>query len=171
MSDASVKQFADHPWCAAVARLINATAAHMLCTRVAKTIGAVRMLGQERRVRVPLFEHHAMQCERHREIGVLKAIGARDRDVLRWFELEAVLVGAAGGVLGAALGLAVTAIVGAVVDGYLVAEGLDGIDLGTIPWGLALLGVLGSVALSVLAGTLPALRAARLPARDAVGSL
>jgi putative ABC transport system permease protein len=109
--------------------------------------------------------------ERHREIGVLKAIGARDRDVLRWFQLEAALVGAVGGVFGAALGLAVTAVVGAVVDGYLVDQGLEGIDLGTIPWGLALLGILGSVALSVLAGSLPALRAARLPARDAVGSL
>src|SRR3954469_13109682 len=39
MSDASVKQFADHPWCAAVARLISATADHMLCTRAAATIG------------------------------------------------------------------------------------------------------------------------------------
>jgi putative ABC transport system permease protein len=109
--------------------------------------------------------------ERHREIGVLKAIGARDRDVLRWFQLEAALVGAAGGVLGGLLGLGVTAVVGAVVDGYLVAQGLEGIDLGSIPWGLALFGLVGSVVLSVLAGTLPALRAARLPARDAVGSL
>jgi putative ABC transport system permease protein len=109
--------------------------------------------------------------ERRREIGVLKAIGARDRDVLRWFQLEAALAGAAGGALGGILGLGVTAIVGAVVDGYLVSEGLEGIDLGTIPWGLALVGVAGSIALSVLAGTVPALRAARLPARDAVGSL
>ncbi|HEY0409851.1 MAG TPA: ABC transporter permease, partial [Candidatus Dormibacteraeota bacterium] len=109
--------------------------------------------------------------ERHREIGVLKAIGARDRDVLRWFELEALLVGAAGGVLGAGLGLAVAAVVGGVVNGYLVAQGLQGIDLGSIPWRLGVLGVAGSMLLAVLAGALPALRAARLPARDAVGSL
>lgn len=109
--------------------------------------------------------------ERHREIGVLKAIGARDGDVLRWFELEALLVGAAGGVLGALLGLGVAAAVGAMVNGYLISEGLDGIDLGTIPVSLGVVGVLGSMLLSVLAGALPALRAARLPARDAVGSL
>ena len=109
--------------------------------------------------------------ERHREIGVLKAIGARDRDILRWFELEALLVGAAGGVLGALLGLGVAAAVGGMVNGYLVSEGLDGIDLGTIPITLGLVGVVGSMLLSVLAGALPALRAARLPARDAVGSL
>jgi putative ABC transport system permease protein len=109
--------------------------------------------------------------ERQREIGVLKAIGARDRDVLHWFQLEALLVGVAGGVLGSGLGLAVTAVMGDVVNGYLVAQGLDGIDLGSIPWGIAALGVGGSALLSVVAGTIPALRAARLPARDAVGSL
>lgn len=109
--------------------------------------------------------------ERQREIGVLKAIGAKDGDILRWFELEALLVGLAGGVLGSALGLAVTAVMGAIVTGYLVAQGLAGIDLGSIPWGIAALGVAGSVLLSMAAGAVPALRAARLPARDAVGSL
>jgi ABC-type antimicrobial peptide transport system permease subunit len=109
--------------------------------------------------------------ERQREIGVLKAIGAGDGDILRWFELEALLVGLAGGALGSALGLAVTAVMGAVITGYLVAQGLAGIDLGSIPWGIAALGVGGSVLLSMAAGAVPALRAARLPARDAVGSL
>jgi putative ABC transport system permease protein len=109
--------------------------------------------------------------ERQREIGVLKAIGARDRDILRWFELEALLVGVTGGVLGSGLGLATAAVMGAVVNGYLVSQGLDGIDLGSIPWGNAALGVVGSAVLSMAAGAAPALRAARLPARDAVGSL
>src|SRR5216117_2528369 len=39
MSDDSVNRFADQPWCAAVARLISATADHIPCARAAKTIG------------------------------------------------------------------------------------------------------------------------------------
>src|SRR5205809_3439565 len=39
MSDVSVNTLADHPWCAAAARLISATAPHMLRTPEAVTIG------------------------------------------------------------------------------------------------------------------------------------
>ena len=44
--------------------------------------------------------------ERRREIGVLKAIGATDRDVRRVFLVEAGTLGLLGGVIGAAVGLA-----------------------------------------------------------------
>jgi ABC-type antimicrobial peptide transport system permease subunit len=109
--------------------------------------------------------------ERRREIGVLKAIGARDRDVLRWFVTEALFSGLVGGVLGTALGLGAVAVTGTVVNRYLVDQGLAGVDLGGVPLVTALIGVGGSVLLALLAATWPALRAARLPAREAVGVL
>jgi ABC-type antimicrobial peptide transport system permease subunit len=109
--------------------------------------------------------------ERRREIGVLKAIGARDRDVLRWFLAEALFSGVVGGVLGTAAGLGALAATGAVVNGYLVQQGLAGIDLGGVPLVTAAIGVGGSALLALLAAAWPALRAARLPAREAVGSL
>lgn len=106
--------------------------------------------------------------ERRREIGVLKAIGARDRDVLRIFLVEAAVLGTAGGVVGTALGWLVARGVGQVVNGYLTAQGLAGVRLG-VPLAVVVGGVLGSTLLSLLGGAVPALRAARLPARDAIG--
>jgi hypothetical protein len=105
--------------------------------------------------------------ERRREIGVLKAVGARDRDVLRTFLIEAGVMGALGGLIGSILGLAVARAVAAVVDGYLTSQGLAGVQVG-MPYRLGLAAVAGSVVLALLAGALPARRAARLPAREAV---
>ena len=109
--------------------------------------------------------------ERRREIGVLKAIGARNVDVLRWFVLEAALIGVAGGLLGTVCGLAAALTVGAIVNNYLVTQGLIGVDLGGVPWPIAVLGVVGATLLALVAAAWPAWRASTLPAREAVGAL
>jgi hypothetical protein len=106
--------------------------------------------------------------ERRREIGVLKAIGARDRDVRRIFLLEAVALGLGGGIVGTALGFAIARGVGAVVNGYLSAQNLAGVTV-SLPISVLAGGTLGSATLALVAGTVPAVRAARLPARDAMG--
>lgn len=108
--------------------------------------------------------------ERRREIGVLKAIGARDRDVLRIFLIEAAVAGFSGGVLGAVFGWVTAAGLTSVVNDYLSAEGLAGVELG-LQLPVLAAGVAGSVILSLLAGTLPARRAAHVPAREAVTEL
>jgi ABC-type antimicrobial peptide transport system permease subunit len=106
--------------------------------------------------------------ERRRDIGVLKAIGARDRDVLRWFLLEALAVGVAGGVVGSLAGVGVAELLGLVVNGYLVQQGLGGVDLTAISGIVVFGGIFGSAVLALLAAAVPALIAARLPAREAV---
>jgi putative ABC transport system permease protein len=107
--------------------------------------------------------------ERRREIGVLKAIGARDVDILRIFLLEAGVLGLLGGLLGTAAGYAVAALVAEVVSGYLRGQGLVGVSP-SVPGLVIAGGIIGSGLLALLAGIVPAMRAAGLPAREAVGS-
>ena len=89
--------------------------------------------------------------ERTREIGIRKAIGATERDILGQFLAEAVLISVAGGLLGLAIGtLASVALAAA-----------TGFPLIPSPW--SVLGALVvSMLVGVLSGYLPARRAARL---------
>ncbi len=106
--------------------------------------------------------------ERRREIGVLKAIGARDRDVRRIFLLEAGLLGVVGGVIGTTLGYGLARLVGFAVNNYLHGQGLKGVSIG-LPLGIIAAGIVGSGLLALVAGMVPAQRAAQLPARRAMG--
>jgi hypothetical protein len=109
--------------------------------------------------------------ERRREIGVLKAIGARDRDILRWFLLEAVAVGGAGGLLGTIAGLLIALGVGVSVNDYLNQQGLQSIQFGDVSWPLIIASIAGTSVLAVVAGIVPAMQAARLSPREAVAGL
>lgn len=107
--------------------------------------------------------------ERRREIGVLKAIGARDRDVHRIFLVEAATTGFVGGVIGTVLGWIIALSVAAVVNGYLAGQGLQTVTV-RFPVLVVALGIGGSTGLAMLGGTTPARRAARQPAREAVAA-
>jgi ABC-type antimicrobial peptide transport system permease subunit len=99
---------------------------------------------------------------------VLKAIGARDRDVRRIFLLEAATLGFVGGAIGTTAGWLTARALASVVNGYLAKEGLAGVSLG-VPTTVLVGGVIGATLLALVAGMLPAQRAARLPARQAMG--
>lgn len=96
--------------------------------------------------------------ERTREIGVRLAIGARRREVLRQFLLEAVLLSAIGG----AAGLAVATAIGLLIT--LLAPALSAMP----PLWVVAAGFLGAVATGIVAGYWPAVRAARLDPVEAL---
>jgi len=96
--------------------------------------------------------------ERTREIGVRKAIGARRRDIVWQFLMEAITLTGVGGVLG-------------IVLGYLVSVAVDKISP-TLPtttpaWAVAA-GVIVSVSVGLFFGMYPAVKAARLDPVDAL---
>lgn len=95
--------------------------------------------------------------DRKSEIGLRKAVGARPRDIWWQFVLESTLVTTLGGVAALALGFAVLAF----VTSHTAFEA-------AFPWGVTILGLGIAVTVGVLAGVLPARRAAGL---DAVESL
>jgi len=109
--------------------------------------------------------------ERRREIGVLKAIGARDRDILRWFLLEAFTLGLVGGVIGTLAGLLIALWVGVSVNTYLTEQGLQSIQFGDVSWPLIGAAILGTSLLAIAAGVVPALQAARLSPKEAVAGV
>jgi len=61
--------------------------------------------------------------ERTREIGILKAIGAKSRTVLAMFLSEAVLIGALGGVIGAFTGYGASYALAYVLSGFMQPQG------------------------------------------------
>ena len=95
--------------------------------------------------------------ERRGEIGLRRALGARGRHVAIQFFLEATALAATGGVLGIGLGCLATAVADRI-----------GHNPVTIPATAPLAGLGAAIAVGVLAGVYPALRAARLAPADAL---
>lgn len=95
--------------------------------------------------------------ERTREIGIMKAIGARKRDILKLFMVESVILGIIGAIFGLAIGSA---------GGYLGATLMD-MPFAYPVEGFVLAIVVG-VAVGILAGVYPAWMAVRVDPIEAL---
>lgn len=102
--------------------------------------------------------------ERRREIGVKRALGASRRRIARDMLAESALMGAIGGVAGAAVGAA-----GAIVLGAAI-RAASGMNLFTVTPQLLATGVVTAIILGILGGLYPARYAARLDPVDALAS-
>jgi len=95
-------------------------------------------------------------AERTREIGILKAIGAQQKDILAQFLLEAIMLSVTGGLIGILIGNSVIPF----LKEYQAAYSLSAI----------LLGFGFSVLVGIFFGFYPALKASRLDPVDALRS-
>ncbi|MBN2052626.1 ABC transporter permease [Candidatus Woesearchaeota archaeon] len=101
--------------------------------------------------------------ERTKEIGIMKAVGARNNDILFIFLLESGAIGMLGGIIGVLLGYAVASI-GA---GYAAGAGFSALKP-IFPWTLIAGCILFSFAVGAGSGLLPAIRASKLKPVDSL---
>ncbi len=104
--------------------------------------------------------------ERTREIGIMKAIGAKDKHVLRLFLIESSLLGIIGGALGVLVGVGISGLAGKVITGSIAFGpiGQGGMALSPHFSAWLIVAALGlSLVLGALAGALPARRGAKFP--------
>jgi|SRR3989344_1445473 len=95
--------------------------------------------------------------ERTKEIGIMKSIGARNRDILSIFITESALLGLVGGIIGAIIGLGMAFLAASAASAGL---GIDFRVTLSIP---LLLGSLGfSLFIGMVSGIIPAYQASRL---------
>ncbi|HEV7643609.1 MAG TPA: ABC transporter permease [Pyrinomonadaceae bacterium] len=87
--------------------------------------------------------------ERTREIGIRKAIGAKRKDILLQFLIEAATLTGMGGVLGLILGFGGTYLIRLIMPSY-------------VPWWAPVAGFFASIGIGLVFGVFPAWKAARL---------
>lgn len=94
--------------------------------------------------------------ERTKEIGIMKAVGARNSNILFVFVFESGFLGLVGGILGVGLGFTVASIGGAVAAGagYSLLKPI-------FPWYLIIGCILFSFFVGALSGLMPAIRASK----------
>lgn len=95
--------------------------------------------------------------ERTREIGVRRAVGARQRDIVRQFVIEAVLISFAGGLLGIGVGFGMSEMIAWFAGWSTVVTAAS-----------ILLAFAVSLSVGLVFGIYPAMKAARLDPVEAI---
>ncbi len=100
--------------------------------------------------------------ERTREIGIRKAVGAKRKDILLQFLLEAAMLSLSGGIIGIIGGWSVSWLIA------IVSKALGYSIPSAVSVGIVLLAIIVSVCIGLASGVYPAMRAARLNPIDAL---
>lgn len=110
--------------------------------------------------------------ERFREIGTMKCLGALDSFIIRMFMIEAAFMGLLGSLAGAIVGALLMLVWAGFREGFSIWAKIPwGIKTATGEWGFLgyfIASVLAGMILSIISAILPAYRAAKLQAADAL---
>ena len=106
--------------------------------------------------------------ERNREIGVLKSLGADERDIRWLFLAESGVIGSIGAIVGIIFGWGITRIAALVARILMEREGLDFMDPFALPLWLIVLAYFFGLIVSLIAGYYPSARAARVDPVEAL---
>ena len=99
--------------------------------------------------------------ERTREIGVMKSIGALNRDVMTIFLIESGLLGLLGGIIGVSLGILIAKGMEAVMEMFFAIKAYVSIEL-------IIVVLVFSFGIGIIAGFLPARRASKMDPVEAL---
>lgn len=101
--------------------------------------------------------------ERTREIGIMKAIGAEDREIKLIFFFEAAVIGLAGGIIGSLAAWGIDGLANRLAYRFLLKpQGASYVDFFWLPPYLWLGAIVFALSVSILAALYPAARAARI---------
>ena len=108
--------------------------------------------------------------ERTREIGVMKVLGCRVRDVRSMFLVEAGIIGLVGGIFGVFLSYGAAALLNYLGkdSGGILGYSTGGANISVIPPWLSLVALALACCVGIVSGLYPAIRATRLPALEAL---
>jgi putative ABC transport system permease protein len=100
--------------------------------------------------------------EQTKEIGIIKAIGASNFQVLVIFLIQSAIIGLIGGLLGLGITYGLMELADPFIVDLLVNEGFDVSNFFNFRWDYAIYITLGSVVIGILAGLYPAYKASKL---------
>ena len=104
--------------------------------------------------------------EKTKEIGIMKSIGAKNRDIMMIFLLNSAIVGLVGGLLGICLGTGIASLL-PLLGMKMMGMGREGMTTAVTPM-LLIYALLISIGIGMVAGVIPAYRASKLKPVDAL---
>ena len=101
--------------------------------------------------------------QRKKEIGIMKSVGAKNKNVMMIFLIESGLIGMAGGIFGVILGSGI-----ALAVGYIAEQAGFGLLRIKLSWQLSLFGLFFALLVGMASGVLPARQATKLKPAEAL---